>query len=400
MALTDTTIRNTKPEARPFKIYDARGLFLITTPSGGKWWRFKYRFNGKEKLLSLGIYPDVSLKAARDKRDAARQLVANGIDPGIDRKVEKEESTGTSPDSFEAVAREWFIKKQPTWVASHADRILRRLERDIFPWIGELPVSDIKASTLLTCLRRIEARGTIETAHRALQNCSQIIRYAVATGRAERDPSSDLRGALPPAKQKHLAAITDPQKVGELLRAIDKYNGYMVVKSALQLAPLVFLRPGELRHAQWSEFNLEKAEWNIPDTRMKMRIAHLVPLSKQAIAILTELYPFTKHSMYVLPGMRSNKRPMSDNAILLALRRMGFPKEEMCGHGFRAMARTILDEVHEIRIDFIEHQLAHAVCDPNGRAYNRTAHLSKRIEMMQIWADYLDELKNGITKVV
>jgi integrase len=298
-------------------------------------------------------------------------------------------------NSFEVIAREWFAKQSATWTENHGSRIIQRLERDVFPWIGGRPIAEITAPDLLAVLRRIESRGAVETAHRAHQNCGQVFRYAIATGRAERDPSPDLKGALPPVKQTHHAAITDPKAIGELLRAIDDYHGHFVTKCALRLAPLFFVRPGELRKAEWIEFDLDKAEWNIPAERMKMRTPHLVPLCDQALKILSELQPLTGQSRFVFPGARTNGRPMSDNAVLAALRRMGFAKDEMSGHGFRAMARTILDEVLQVRPDYIEHQLAHAVRDPNGRAYNRTAHLVERKKMMQLWADYLDGLKTG-----
>ena len=268
-------------------------------------------------------------------------------------------------------------------------------ERDLFPKLGERPIADIKAPDLLVCLRKIEERGALETAHRALQNCGQVFRYAIATGRAERDLSADLRGALPPVKGSHHAAITEPKAIADLLRAMDSYRGALVTQCALRLAPHVFVRPGELRQAEWSEFDLDKGEWNIPAERMKLREAHLVPLSTQAIAILREIQGQTGDGRYVFPSARTGERPMSNNAILASLRRMGYAKDEMSGHGFRAMARTILDEVLGVRPDYIEHQLAHAVRDPNGRAYNRTAHLSERRKMMQLWSDYLDKLKAG-----
>ena len=395
MSLTDTAVRNAKSGEKPLKLFDEKGLFLLVAPGGGKWWRFKYRFGGKEKLLSLGIYPEVSIKEARERRDGARKLLSNGVDPGEHRKAKKLASADLAANSFEIIAREWFAKFAPIWTASHGDKIIRRLERDIFPWVGGRPIAEIKAPELLACLRRIEGRGALETAHRALQNCGQVFRYAVATGRAERDISGDLRGALPPVKPTHHAAITDPTAIGELLRAIDGYSGSFVTKCAMQLAPLVFLRPGELRHAEWSEIDLERAEWNIAADKMKMREPHLVPLSTQALTILREVKALTGQCRYVFPSARSSSRPMSNNAILAALRRMGYAKEEMTGHGFRAMARTILDEVLGIRPDYIEHQLAHAVRDPNGRAYNRTAHLAERKKMMQAWGDYLDKLKAG-----
>lgn len=395
MALSDTAIRKIKPLDKAFKLTDEKGLFLLVHPNGSKYWRQKYRFDGKEKQLALGVYPDVSLKDARERRDEARKLLANGVDPGAARKAKKAAGENNAANSFEVIAREWFAKFSAKWVPSHADKILRRFERDLFPWLGTRPIADIKAPELLQALRKIEARGSLDTAHRALQNCGQVFRYAIATGRAERDPSPDLKGALPPAVETHLAAMTDPKDVAALLRAIDDYKGFYVTRYALRLAPLTFVRPGELRKAEWSEMDLDAAEWNIPAERMKLRLPHLVPLSTQAVTLLRELHAYTGNSRYVFPGARSNGRPMSDNAILAALRRMGFAKDEMSGHGFRAMARTILDEVLGVRPDFIEHQLAHAVRDPNGRAYNRTAHLAERRKMMQQWADYLDKLKAG-----
>ena len=337
------------------------------------------------------MYPDVSLKLARERRDEARELLAQGIDPGAKRKAEKE----APKNSFEAVAREWFEKFKPQWVDSHADKIIRRLDRDIFPWLGSRGIETIKAPEVLTVIRRIEARGAVETAHRAMQNCGQVFRYAIATGRAERDPSADLRGAVPPSKGKNLAAITEPVRIGELLRAIDTYMGAIVTRAALRLSPFVFVRPGELRKAEWAEVDLAAAEWRIPANRMKTREPHIVPLSKQAVAILRELHPATGSGRYILPSARSALRPMSENAILAALRRMNYTGNEMTGHGFRAMARTVLDEVLGQRVDWIEHQLAHAVKDANGRAYNRTAHLPQRHKMMQTWADYLDKLRAG-----
>lgn len=395
MPLTDTAVRNAKPTEKTARLFDAGGLYLEVAPNGGKWWRLKYRYSGKEKRLALGVYPTITLKEARERRDIAKKQLADGIDPSEHRKAVKATKSEQTANSFEVVAREWFAKFEPTWTAGHSEKIIRRLERDVFPWIGSRPVAQLKAPELLGCLHRIEERSAVETAHRALQNCGQVLRYAIATGRAERDISADLRGALPPVKPTHHAAITDPKQIGELMRAIDGYSGTLVTKCAMQLAPLVFLRPGELRQAEWSEMDLDKAEWNIPAGRMKMREPHLVPLAPQAIAILREIHALTGHGRYVFPSARTGERPMSNNAVLAALRRMGYAKEEMSGHGFRAMARTILDEVLGVRPDFIEHQLAHAVRDPNGRAYNRTAHLAERRKMMEQWADYLDKLKAG-----
>jgi len=393
MPLTETAIRKTKPDIKPRKMFDERGLFLLINTKGGKWWRFKYRFEGKEKLLSLGTYPDVGLKEARELRENARKQVAAGIDPSEQRKALKSAKANSAANSFEVVGREWFSKHSPNWSENHANRIIRRLERDIFPWIGRKPIAGIDAPQLLDVIRRIENRGAIETAHRALSNCGQVFRYAVATGRAERDPSGDLKGALPPVKGTHFAAVTKPSEVGEILRTLDRYQGTLTVQCALRLAPLVFVRPGELRKALWEDINLKTAEWRYLVT--KTQTQHIVPLSKQAIAILNEIHPLTGDEKYVFPSARSNKKPMSDNALLAAMRNLDICKDKMSIHGFRAVARTLLDEELEYRVDYIEHQLAHAVRDPNGRAYNRTAHLAERKKMMQGWADYLDKLKNG-----
>lgn len=394
MPLTNTTIRNAKPSDKARRLFDGGGLYLEVAPSGGKWWRLKYRFGGKEKRLSLGVYPDVTLKDARMRHDEARKLLANDIDPSENRKTQKAANVERGANSFEVIAREWFTKYSPTWSETHSTRIIRRLERDIFPWLGGKAIAEITAQRLLAVIRRIEERGALETSHRALSDCGRVFRYAVATGRAERDPSGDLRGALPPVgEKKHFAAVTEPKQVAELLRTLDGYEGTLIVRNALRLAPLVFVRPGELRKANWADIDLDNSEWRYYVTKTKSQ--HIVPLSKQAISILEELKPLTRNSEYVFPGARSIKRPMSDNAILAAMRRMGIGKEEMSGHGFRAIARTILDEVLGFRPDYIEHQLAHAVRDPNGRAYNRTAHLPERRKMMQAWADYLDKLKAG-----
>lgn len=393
MPLTDAAVRAVKPQSKTIKLFDGGGLYLEVSPPGSKWWRWKYRFDGKEKRLALGVYPRVTLKEARKRRDEARELLDRAVDPAENRKVQKAAQTDRVTNSFEAVAREWFAKHSPTWAPSHADKIIQRLEKDVFPWIGDKQVSTIRAPELLAVLRRIEARGALDTAHRAHQNCGQVLRYAVATGRAERDPSGDLRGALPPAKHENFAAITDPAKVGELLRAIDAFKGTLVVRSALLLAPLVFVRPGELRKAEWTGFDLEKAEWHYLVTKTKTE--HVVPLATQAVAILRELHPLTGHGRYVFPG-RDPKKPMSEAAVNAALRRMGYDtKTEITGHGFRAMARTILHEELQNKPEVIEHQLAHRVADALGTAYNRTKFLKERRAMMQQWADYLDKLKAG-----
>lgn len=392
MTLTNTSIRNAKPANKPIKLFDGQGLYLEISPAGGKWWRFKYRFAGKEKRISLGIYPDTSLKDARERKNEARKLLSNGINPSEHRKALKASHLEHAANNFEVIAREWLNKYSTTWTENHTTRTTRRLERDVFPWIGQLPISDINAPKLLAVIRRIENRGALETAHRTLSNCGQIIRYAIATGRAQHDPSSDLKGALPPVKEKHFAAITEPNQIANFLRTIDEYKGTLIVHCALRLAPLVFVRPGELRHAEWENIDFEKSEWRYTVTKTKTE--HIVPLSQQAISILQEIQPVTGKGKFVFPSARSNNRPMSDNAILAAMRRLGIDKDEMTGHGFRAMARTVLDEVLGVRPDFIEHQLAHAVRDPNGRAYNRTAHLPERRKMMQQWADYLDQIKS------
>jgi integrase len=393
MPLTDTAVRRAGAKKKPYKLFDSGGLFLIVTPKGGKWWRFKYRFHNKEKSLSLGTYPDVSLKKARERRDEERKKLVDRIDPAVNRKAMKAAWADSQANSLEVVAREWMDKQAPTWAESNTIKIKGQLERHIFPWLGKRPIAEITAPELLAALRRVEGQGAINTAHRIHQTCGQIFRYAIATGRAMRDPAADLRGALQPDKGGHRAAVTKPEAIGPLLRALHDYQGTAPIRCALRLAPLTFVRPGELRNAEWSEIDFKKAEWNIPAERMKMREPHLVPLSRQSLEILKELHAFTGRGRFLFPSPMSSQRPMSDNAVLCALRRMGIPKDEMSGHGFRAMARTVLDEVLHVRPDFIEHQLAHAVKDPNGRAYNRTAHLPERRKMMQQWADYLDELR-------
>lgn len=392
--LTDPKCKNAKPKDKAYKLADEKSLYLEVMPNGAKYWRMKYRYGGKEKRLAFGVYPEIGLKDAREKRDEARKLLINGIDPSETRKAMKAAQIADA-ETFEVVAREWFAKNSPTWVENHSNRTFRRLERDIFPWLGNAPIRSIDAPKLLSALRRIEERGAVETAHRALQNCGQIFRYAIATGRAERDISADLKGALPPVKGGHFAAVTEPKKIAELLRAIDAYQGTFPVQCALKLAPLFFVRPGELRQAEWIHFDLDTAEWRYTVT--KTGTPHIVPLATQAVEILRELYSLTGHGRYVFPSARTpnGSRPMSDVALLAALRRMGFSKDEATVHGFRALARTVLDEELGFRPDFIEHQLAHAVRDPNGRAYNRTAHLPERRKMMQAWSDYLDNLKKA-----
>ena len=393
MPLTDRAIRSAKHESRTRKMFDAGGLYLELAPAGGKWWRFKYYFGGKEKRLSLGVYPEVSLKEARDRRDEARRMVKNFIDPSEHRKELKRAKREEVENAFEFVAREWHARMEPNWAESHSTRTLSRLERDVFPKIGADDVSAITAPMLLRVVRAIEERGALESAHRTLTICGQVLRYAVATGRAERDPTFDLRGALPPVKKKHFAAVTEPKEVGELLRKFDTFDGTPIVRAALLLAPLVIVRPGELRHAEWKDFDLDEGEWRFIVT--KTNTPHVVPLSRQAVEILRDLHPITGRRQHVFTNGHNPRKAMSNNAVLNAMRGLGIGKEVMSGHGFRAMARTIMDEVLHFPPELIEHQLAHAVRDPNGRAYNRTAHLPERKKMMQKWADYLDQLKAG-----
>jgi len=393
--LSDVQIKNAKPKAQAYKLMDGFGLYLLVSPTGGKLWRFDYRFGGKRLVQAIGAYPAITLAEARKRRDSAKELLANGIDPGAVKKAQKVAVLASEENCFEIVACEWHAKFSGQWSPGHAATIMDRLTRDVFPWLGNKPVSEVRPLDLLAILRRVEGRGALETAHRIRTICGQVLRYATATRRAERDFAADLRGALPPVREKHHAALTDPKEVAELLRAIEGFQGTFHVKCALKLAPMLFVRPGELRQMEWSELDLEGAQWNIPAEKMKMKIPHIVPLAKQAVEILRELQPLTGYGRYVFPCHRSPLRPMTNNAVNAALRRMGYTSEEMTGHGFRAMARTILDEVLQVRPDYIEHQLAHAVKDPNGRAYNRTAHLAERQKMMQLWADYLDGLKTG-----
>lgn len=392
MKLSDLKVRNAKAGEKPIKLSDGGGLFLLVQPNGAKGWRLAYRFEGKQKLLSLGIYPAVTLKSAREKRDEIKEQLAKGIDPSAFRKAAK----SLDSDTFEALAREWFNKFSSTWVKSHSDKVIRRLERDIFPWIGKLPTMEITPPELLVVLRRIEARGAVESAHRVLQNCGQIFRYGIATGRAERDPSADLRGAIPPTKAQHYSSVKDPVAIGKLLRAIDGYEGTMIARCALRLAPLVFVRPGELRHAEWSEIDLKRGEWRIPAGKMKMKDPHIVPLSRQSIAILEELRPFTEQGKYVFPSPRSPNRLMSDNTVNAALRRLGYEKDQMTGHGFRSIASTTLHELGWPSA-VIERQLAHGERNKVKAAYNFAEYLSERRKMMQAWADHLDKLKAAAT---
>lgn len=393
-ALTDIEIRHAaaRSDGKPLKLADGGGLYLWVLPSG-KYWRLKYRFAGREKLLALGVYPSVKAAQARALRDEAKALLRAGVDPGEARKASKARHGGAADTTFEAIAREWLALQQKGFSEATNKKAIWTLEVLLFPFIGHRPIDEIKPQDLLQILRRIEARGANETAHRAKSRASQVFRYAIATGRTERDPAADLRGALAPVVVTNRAALTDPVAIGGLLRAIDAYKGYPVTIAALKLAPLVFVRPGELRAAAWSEIDLDAAEWRIPAARMKMREEHIVPLARQAVAILRdELWPLTGKSSYLFPSVRSPKRPMSEVTVLAALRRMGYSRTEMTGHGFRALASTRLNEMGWPP-DVIERQLAHAERNKVRAAYNRAQRLDERRRMMQAWADYLDQLR-------
>lgn len=396
MPLNDSAVRQAKPTDKARKLADERGLYLLIQPTGGKLWRFDYRFGGKRKTLALGRYPDVSLAEARKARDRARELIAAGDDPGLVRRQLKTASAESGASAFELVGREWHKRKSTQWTESTRVKTLAMLEKDLFPWLGTRPLSEIGAAELLQTLRRIEARGAVDSAHRAKQIAGQVFRYGIATGLADRNPAADLQGALTPVSKKHFPAITELGEVGPLLKAIDGYKGSLIVRSALSLAPLLFVRPGELRHAEWAEIDLEQGEWRIPASKMKKRRDFIVPLARQAVAILRDLQPLTGHGRYVFQGVRDHNRPMSENTVNNALRRMGYDtRTEITGHGFRAMARTILHETLNVDVAVIEHQLAHQVPDVLGSAYNRTKFLPQRKTMMQRWADYLDQLRKG-----
>jgi integrase len=371
----------------PTKLSDGRGLYLLVTPTGSRYWRLKYRMHGREKLLALGVYPDVSLKLARDRREKARQLIAEGIDPNAKKQAEK----AARSDTFEAIAREWLGLQEQKLSAATFKKAKWTFETLIFPRLGDLPISAIKAPDLLATLRKIEVRGKYETTHRAKQRCGQIFRYAIATGRAEHDVSADLRGALAPVVTKNRAAVTDPARVAELLKAIDSYHGAQTTGYALKLASRTFVRPGELRYAEWTEVDLDTAEWRIPAVRMKMKDLHIVPLASQVVVMLRELQAITGKSKYLFPSLQTALRPISENTVNVALRRLGYSREEMTGHGFRAMASTLLNE-QGWHPDLIELQLAHAERNKVRAAYNRAQRLVERRKMMQAWADYLDQL--------
>ena len=396
--LTHTTVVQAKAPAPQQKLFDGGGLYLFLHANGSKYWRMAYRFAAKEKTLSFGTFPEVSLKEARDKRDKARKLIAEGIDLAQQKRHEKLSRSVAAENTFEALAAEWLEHVSGTVSEDTLSRNRTLLKNNLFPWLGKYAIADMTPMDLLAALKRVEEKGIIETAHRLKQMSGQIFRYAVVTGRASRDISLDLKGALKHPKQRHFAAITEPREVAQLLVAIDGFQGTPVVRAALQISPLLFQRPGEIRGMKWKDINFETAEWRYQVTKTDTQ--HIVPLSRQAIAILKSLQPITARSEYVFPGARGASRSLSENAVRVALRTLGYTNEQMTPHGFRAMARTILDEVLGYRVDWIEHQLAHSVIDANGRAYNRTSHLEGRREMMQGWADYLDQLKANAGKQV
>ena len=394
MRLTDVAVRNAKPDSlKTRKMYDGRGLYLLISSKGKKGWRFKYRLAGREKSISFGVYPDVSLKHAREQTDEARELLARGIDPSEQRKIDKLQKAERNKNTFEAVGEAWFNVRKIDWSPGYQIKVSRILKKKLYPWIGRIPIEQITPPKLLNALRHTERQGYYDTAMTAKQIAGEVFRYGVGAGIVERDITPDLRRALKSPQTKHRAAIVEPAEVGKLMLAIDAYKGSPGVCCALRLAPLTFVRPGELRQAEWQEIDWKESTWLIKGDKMKMKEDHIVPLSWQSMEVLRDIHHFTGNHRYVFPSARSRKRPMSENAVLIALRTMGYTKDQMTGHGFRAMARTLLDEQLGIRVDYIEHQLAHAVKDPLGRAYNRTKHLPQRREMMQKYADYLDKLK-------
>jgi len=392
MALTNIQIKNAKPKAKQYKLSAGLGLYLVISPNGGKWWRVRYRFAGKQKELSVGTYPKITLKKATLLRDEIRTMVDADIDPAYKRKIEK--LNYSDAESFEGIAREWHQKYSANWTDKYSKLMMSRLEQNAFPWIGARKINEITAPELLAVLRRIESRGAIETAHRVHRACSSVFRYAIATGRAERDPAADLQGAIPPSQTKHHASITEPKAIGGLIRSVREYQGSFITGCALRLAPYVFVRPVELRKAEWSEIDLDNAEWRIPAEKMKMSVLHIIPLSNQAVDIFKEIQPLTGDGKYVFPSARTVTRPMSENTVNAGLRRLGYTKEEMTAHGFRSMASTLLNE-QGWNSDAIERQLAHSQGNSVRAAYNYAQYLPERKKMMQEWADYLDGLASG-----
>lgn len=396
MALTELKIKAAKPQEKPYKLADERGMYLHVHPTGGKLWRMDYRFDGKRKTLSIGAYPDVSLAFARARRDEARTKLASGIDPSAFKKAAKAARLMSAANSVKAVSLEWLHKQKPRWSDDYHKRVLARLDNNVWPWLGNRPIAEIKAMDIMECLRRVESRGSHYMAGRVRETVGKVMCYAVATGRAEHDPTPSLRGALTSHTTKHMASVTDPKHVGEILRSFDAFSGTFIVRTALHLAPLVFSRPGELRQMRWKDLDLESGVWSLDRGSMKMRREHIVPLSRQAVALIKAIHPMTGDVSYVFPGARDLKRPMSNSTLNAALKRLGIDtQEELTGHGFRAMARTILRERLKFDAEIIECQLSHAKKGSLGDAYDRTQFMAERIEMMQAWADYLDALKAG-----
>lgn len=393
MPLTDATIKSSKPKDITYKLSDEKGLYVLIKPAG-KYFRLDYRFASKRKTLALGVYPETSLKEAREKRDEARKLLADGKDPLEAKKAKKNQLIKETSNTFKAVATEWHEKFRTKWSTDHAERKLKYLEKDVFPTFGNSPINNITSRDLLTLLEKIQSRGAIDIAHRIKGICGEVFRYGICSGRCDRDPSQDLKRVLIPKTNKNMAAIIDPKEVGGLLRAIDGYQGDFVTQCALRLTPYVMLRPGELRAAEWSEVDLDNKLWKIPAPKMKMRRPHIVPLSDQVVVLFRAIQPVTGHGKYVFPSVRTKARPMSENTITAALRRMGFTKEEMTAHGFRGMASTLLYE-NGFKSDVIEIQLAHAERNKVKAAYNHAEYLSERTDMMNWWADYLDELRSA-----
>lgn len=393
MALTDTAIKNAKPQQKTIKLADGDGLYLLLNPNNAKWWRWDYRYGGKRKTLSMGVYPEISLKMARERCREARTLLATDVDPGEQRKAEKKAKTEAGSNTFEVLGREWMAVRGKAWTASYASKTKSALERHVFPTLGARAITEITAPELLAVLRGIESRGIVDMAHRIRQHCGAIFRYAISTGRASHDPVPSLRNALSTVKQEHYAALTDPMEYAQLLRDIHNYCGEATTKAAMQLLALTFQRTQEIRFAEWSQFDFEAELWRIPAEIMKMREAHLVPLSKQAVVVLKNLQPLTGAGRLVLPSSISRERPISENTVTYALARMGY-RGRMTGHGFRSVASTLLNE-QGYRHDVIERQLAHAERDAVRAAYNRAEYLPERKKMMQEWADYLDRLKAG-----
>ncbi len=401
--LTALAARKAEPREKPYKLAAGGGLYLEVMPTGAKYWRWKYRYGSKEKRIALGVFPEISLALAGELRDEARAQLRNGVDPAAQRKLDKLANHLSAENTFAAIAREWLDTKAGEWVPEHTAKIRAWLENHVFPGIGDKPVAELEAPEVLSMLRRLVKRGTLNTASRVRETVSAIFRYAVATGRAKRDPAADLRDALPRADARNFAAVTEPDDVAELLRVIDGYQGHPVTLAALRLAPLLFQRPGELRAMAWSEVDLEAAEWRIPASRRKVRKAakenprtppHIVPLSTQAVKILRDLQKLTGNNHLVFPGVRTRHRPMSENTVNAALRRLGYTTEQMTGHGFRHMASTRLNELGW-NPDAIERQLSHRDRDSIRGTYNLAQYMDERRRMMQAWADYLDTLKTG-----